>query len=192
MPTLKAPEVTAPMLDWALWWASQGWQVFPLCSPAMGDHTHTWLKGDLCTKDIGKAPMVSGGFKSGSANPDVIRERWSKWPTANIGSQPPEGHIVVDIDGETDVEFPPTRVHASGKGVHRIYRDNITKPMPQGNRLWPNVDTRTHGKGYVVLPPSMHVSGAQYRVLEDRPATVFPAEMVPDKAQLAQIGRAHV
>lgn len=178
MPTLQAPGMQADTLTWALWWAGQGWLVFPLCSPDMEEHTH---RGVVCTKDIGKAPLVGRGKDDGSANAEQIKRWWLKWPDANIGGRPPKDHFVVDIDGETDVAFPPTWEHTTGKGRHLLYRQNITKPMNQHSKLWPNVDTRTHEKGYVVLPPSTHVSGAVYTLKVQGYPLVFPAELIPER-----------
>ena len=171
---------TLDLTEWALWYASRGWLVFPLCSPQMGQHRHK-KDGPLCDHDIGKAPMVGAGFKVGTCDPAQIKAWWSKWPTANIGATPPKDWVVVDVDGDTDVNFPETLTHSSGKGKHLVYIDNITKPLPHGNKIWPNVDTRVHGKGYVVLPPSMHQSGNRYEVINDLSPVVFPAELVPDK-----------
>lgn len=171
---------TQDLLEWALWYAGRGWPVFPLCSPDMGEHRHK-KDGPLCTDDIGKAPMVGAGFKVGTCNAEQIRAWWAKWPNANIGSTPPKDWVVVDVDGETDIDFPETLTHSSGKGKHLIYIDNITKPLPHGNRIWTNVDTRQHGKGYIVLPPSLHKSGNRYAVTVDMQPVTFPAELVPDK-----------
>jgi hypothetical protein len=175
------PSPDEPKIEWALYWASRGWLVFPLCSPEMGIHKHK-RDGDECDADIGKAPMIGNGFKGGSVDPTQIRSWWTKWPTANIGSTPPKGHVIVDIDGETDVEFPPTRTHISAKGSHLLYRDPEGK-VPQGNRVWPNVDTRVSGKGYVVLPPSNHKSGAVYAIAQTSDPVVFPYALLPAKAK---------
>jgi hypothetical protein len=187
MPTLNPPALTASRTEWALWWASRGWRVFPLCSPEMGDHIHFRAK-EACDKDLGKTPMVGGGFKPGTCDPAQIREWWSKWPNANIGSTPPDDHFVIDIDGELDegLEFPATWTHRSGKGEHLLYRQNITKPVEQTqtqNRYWTNVDTRVSGKGYIVLPPSLHKSGKHYELASMMTPTVFPAEMIPARTK---------
>src|SRR5690349_17822835 len=117
------------MVDWALWWASRGWPVFPVWQPVNGlecgcGQTH---------KDSGKHPIISDGFKGGSADPAQIREWWQRWPNANIGSTPPAGMVVIDIDGELDagVEFPETETHSTGKGIHKVYVNNLQRPLEQ-------------------------------------------------------------
>lgn len=189
MPTFASPPTTATRLTWALWWAGRGWAVFPVCSPEMGPHLHNTKEGIICdanNRDFGKRPMLGGGFKTGTVNRETIEKWWSKWPDANIGATPPEDHFVVDIDGETDVEFPDTWEHTTGKGTHKVYRQNITKPAEQTNpqnAYWPNVDTRVSGKGYIVLPPSTHRSGAVYTLVSQATPTVFPAELLPDRSK---------
>ena len=176
MPTLQAPDATASRTVWALWWASRGWKVFPVCWPGMGEHKHS---GKVCTKDLGKGPLIK--WLDCTADPEQIKVWWQRWPEANIGGTPPEGHVVVDVDGETDVEFPATWEHSTGRGTHKLYRDNITKPLWQDSKVWTNTDTRLSGKGYVVLPPSQHVSGAVYTLVSQKAPVVFPAELVPDR-----------
>lgn len=176
-----APRLNAPMVEWALWWASRGWPVFPVWQPISGlecgcGQTH---------KDSGKHPVISDGFKGGSADPEQIRAWWTQYPNANIGSTPPGGMVAIDIDGPLDdgVEFPETETHGTGKGKHLIYVNNMAKPLDQtqgGGRYWTNVDTRISGKGYIVLPPSLHMSGSRYELTNDMQPVEFPDEMVPD------------
>lgn len=167
---LTQPEVDAPVIEWALYWACHGWKVFPLCSPDMGEHKHT---GNVCEKDIGKHPMVGQGFHAGTVETSQIRTWWTKWPSANVGATPPPGWVAVDIDGDTQLEFTPTREHSSGKGRHLIYADP-KGAVPHGNKIWDNIDTRANGKGYIVLPPSLHKSGNRYAITNDHDVDVFP------------------
>lgn len=177
-----APRLNAPMVEWALWWASRGWLVFPVWQPVNGlecacGQTH---------KDSGKHPIIKDGFKGGSANPEIIRGWWQKYPQAIIGGMPPAGMVVIDIDGELDegLTFPETETHESGKGIHLVYVNNLSKPLEQTQtqgRYWTNVDTRVSGKGYIVLPPSLHQSGTRYKLTNDMPPIEFPDSLVPDR-----------
>lgn len=179
MATITFPPLTAPRVEHALWWASRGWKVFPVCSPEEGPHNH---HGKPCDpdKDLGKLPRTDHGKDDGTCDPAQIRAWWQRNPNANIGGRPPKDHFVIDIDGPCDVEFPPTWEHSTGKGRHLTYRQNITKPVDQTSKtLWDNVDTRTSDKGYVVLPPSVHASGRVYTLVSETPPMVFPAELVP-------------
>lgn len=182
-----APRLNAPIVEWALWWASRGWPVFPVWQPTNGlecacGQTH---------KDSGKHPILKDGFKGGSADPEQIRAWWAEHPDANIGSTPPAGMVVIDIDGELDagLEFPETETHDSGKGQHLVYVNNMAQPLEQTQtqgRYWTNVDTRVSGKGYIVLPPSMHQSGVRYKLSKDMQPIEFPDSMVPDRKNRAE------
>jgi hypothetical protein len=82
---------------------------------------------------------------------------------------PPPGYVVVDQDGELDpgVEFPDTLTFKTGKGWHRVYRDPdaLIEQTQTNNPYWTNVDTRISGRGYIVLPPSIHGTGSIYSVV---------------------------
>jgi hypothetical protein len=124
-----------------------GWPVFPL---------------------NGKEPRTEDGFKSATVDPDRIGEWWRRWPDAGIGFVPGRGGFVVfDLDGpEAEGEAQalgllaePTRRVLTARGEHRYYRH---PGGTIGNRkLSDHIDVRADS-GYVVLPPSVHPSGAVY------------------------------
>lgn len=187
MPKLTPPlDSSLPMVRHALWWAECGWRVFPVCWPAMPPHEHS---KQPCTKDLGKGPLIK--WSDASTDADTIREWWSRWPDANIGGRPPEGQFVVDIDGPVSVEFPPTWENTTAKGRHLVYQqcDPPVEQTNPSNAYWPNVDTRTSDKGYVVLPPSKHVRGVRYAVRYGVEPVVFPADMVPERATKPAVRR---
>lgn len=184
MPTLAYPKDTDNIVDFALWWAARGWQIFPLCSPSMGAHKHRQSDAKDCDKDFGKGPMIAAWKDNASADPTIVRGWWQRWPTANIGGRPPADHFMVDVDEVPEIEFPPTWEHSTGRegGRHLLYRQNITKPVDQSAKgtVWVGCDTRTHEKGYVVLPPSQHVTGRAYALVSRATPVVMPAELIPD------------
>lgn len=172
-------------MEWALWWASRGWQVFPVWWPVDGlrcgcGQTH---------KDSGKHPinaLVPNGKDNATSDPEVIRRHWEAMPDASIAGSPPAGWVVLDLDGPLDegVSFPETWTHSTGKGEHLVYINNMARPLGQTQttgRYWTNVDTRVSGKGYIVLPPSLHHSGVRYAIKNDTPAIEFPDSMVPER-----------
>lgn len=146
------------LLDHALFYAEQGWPVFP------------------CKLD--KSPMISSGFKSASTCEKQIREWWSRWPDASIGFALPEDIVVIDVDIDhangkfgdislkkliEEIGPPPTTTLVSrtgGGGLHYFFKTNL--PLRCKNRLFPGIDLKTKG-GYVILPPSMHPSGERYK-----------------------------
>ena len=195
MPQLAMPPgVEASLTEHAIWWTTFHHRVFPLCSPAMGPHTHiTKDNGDWVNKPCpetqwGKRPL--DGIKWGSQatkDEDIIREWWSQYPDANIGGTPDDGFVWIDVDCENPgVEFPPTfRQSTSAAYKHHLLYSQPLDPTRQlgqtqpGSQYWPGVDTRVAGKGYVVLAPSIHHTGKRYAVAHPIAPTEFPVELIP-------------
>lgn len=130
----------------ALWYAKQGWAVFPLAPN-------------------GKQPLLSkrdggNGLHDATTDLDQIRAWWQRYPEANIGL--PTGHLfdVIDIDGPTGIESmhalePGALPDIHGKvGTPRGFHLYV-KNTGDGNRagVRPGIDYRGQG-GYVVGPPS--------------------------------------
>ena len=98
-----------------------------------------------------------------------------RYPKANWAGYFP-GQFVLDVDVrnkgfesltklQADIgDLSPTRTHITGSGgLHIIYR------LPKGIKLsaskiegYPGIDIKING--YIVLPPSPHVSGGVYHV----------------------------
>jgi putative DNA primase/helicase len=128
-------------LEAALAYAALGFAVFP-CWPRS------------------KRPMTAHGFKDATTDPATIRAWWTKRPDANIGLPVPADCVVVDVDHREPVEdLPYTATARTGRGEHRWYR--TTRPLRNSVNILPGVDQRGLG-GYVVVPPSIHESGASY------------------------------
>lgn len=169
-----------PFLDSALRYSDNGWRVFPLHGIVNGQCT-CGLKCD----SPGKHPRVKWHDEK-TTDPDVITAWWTKWPDSNIGiATGPESDLwVVDVDNKRSIEVGNRLV---GIGDHSIAElESEHEPLPEGryvetggggrhyyfsfgagcagNRasVRPGVDVRGDG-GYVVAPPSVHVSGHQYR-----------------------------
>lgn len=122
-----------------------------------------------CKRD--KKPKTFNGFHDGTTDLPQIREWWQRWPDASIGCVPGRcvpPKLVVDIDG------PEGEREAAALGL-------LSEPAPtvrtgRGRHLWfahpggviGNVKLGAHldvrcDAGYVLLPPSIHPSGAVYR-----------------------------
>lgn len=155
-------------------YAARGWQVVPL----------HWPEGEKCS--CGKAdcpspakhPLTEHGLNDSSANAQVIKAWWQRWPKANVAiiTGAESGLIVLDIDRknggleskkllERKGNFPLTpTVYTGGGGEHLFFRH------PQNGRKFRNrarlggysgIDLRGDG-GYVVAVPSRHISGDSY------------------------------
>jgi putative DNA primase/helicase len=158
------------LIDWALAYAALGLHVFPLHSMRDGRCSC----GRDCGKNAAKHPRVKGGFKAATTDARQIEEWWRKWPDANIGiaTGAVSGVIVLDIDGRQGLEtlkkliaergpLSPTHAVKTARGWHLYFRtpaSGIAIPCSSGNGL----DVRGDG-GYVVAPPSIHISGHVYR-----------------------------
>lgn len=131
-------------------YANLGWPVFPLVPRE-------------------KTPLTRNGFKDASTSHDQIVDWWRTHPEANIGV--PTGLVfdVLDIDGAIGLASLDERlgfryrhqgpVGLTGKGWHLLFAPT---GQPNGANLIPKVDFRGKG-GYIVVPPSIHPLGHQYR-----------------------------
>jgi hypothetical protein len=127
------------------------------------------------------------GLKDATTDADEIRRWWGLFPTSNVGIATGAGLVVYDIDpgkggGGTfeswtaGHDFPraPTVVTGSG-GLHFYFAGAERSGT---NVLGPGVDVRGVG-GYVVAPPSVHVSSERYYwAVEGEPAPL-PSYLQP-------------
>lgn len=185
---MPATDTTLSMLLSALWYARQGIAVFPLWWPV--DGRCACPKGDSCSSPA-KHPMTPQGFHDASADEERIKTWWAKWPTANIGVPTGDEFDVVDIDGAAQAWTEFTAVHqvpehygvamsgrASG-GFHYYCRPGGKKTVPSGKHGLPKgVEIKGVG-GYVVAPPSLHVSGATYRWIKELSTVVHGEDPWP-------------
>lgn len=162
------------MLNHALEYASRGWAVLPL----------QWIDNDQCScgkpdcSSAGKHPLVRGGSLAATTDPQTITDWWTNYPRANIGiaTGSVSGLIVVDVDDGpnksgysslTALEakqgaIPRDLCVTTGSGGLHIY---LSAPQAEirnsASRLADHIDIRGEG-GYVVAPPSLHISGNNY------------------------------
>jgi hypothetical protein len=143
-------------LEAALKYAENGWPVFP-CG-------------------IDKKPLVAGGFKSATTDLAQIVAWWTQWPDASIGcpTGSMSGFWVFDVDtpnGPASLEaleaehgpLPATREQRTGSGGRHLFFKWIEgrEVRNSASKLGPGLDVRGEG-GYVILPPSGHLSGGTY------------------------------
>ena len=159
----------------ALEYVERGWMVFPV-------HTPTESGGCSCSngecESIGKHPRTQRGLHDASRNPQDINEWWKRWPDANIGIVTGQEHglVVVDIDlpgvenwrdlQDTNGAVETLTVSTGSGGEHYYFQTNGTKYRSTASQIDTGIDTKGEG-GYVVAPPSLHVSGDNYEWLDD-------------------------
>jgi hypothetical protein len=154
----------------ALAYARRGWPVFPIHSVRDGQCSC----GRANCLSIGKHPRTLHGLKDATCDEPRIQEWWSQWPGANVGivTGAKSGLVVVDIDprnGGDDSFADLERTYGSlpktiqsltgGGGQHYFFQHPggsiKSRPIAEG------IDAKADG-GYVVAPPSNHLSGRTY------------------------------
>jgi hypothetical protein len=160
------------LLTAALTYTCFGWPVFPL--------HHATARGCSChlptCASPAKHPRTAHGFKDATTDEGQIRAWWKRWPQANIGIATGviSRLVVVDIDPrngghltledlEADHGQLPETVESltGGGGRHLLYRHPGEPYRLASDSLGPGVDLKADG-GYIVVPPSLHVSGRRY------------------------------
>ena len=159
--------------DTALEYASKDLRVFPLHSI---DEAGACTCGKADCGSPGKHPRTKNGVKDATTDVEQIATWWAKWPDANVGIATGNGLLVLDVDTkhdgletieqmeETEGPMPETAMVLTGGGGRHYYfylppdkREGVKNAVGIGRGL----DLRFDG-GYVVAPPSRHVSGRTY------------------------------
>jgi putative DNA primase/helicase len=196
----KSAPACNTLLEAALQFIARGWSVIPLHKPIADGCS--CLKGDC--NSVGKHPRIHNGLKGASSREATICGWWTRWPDANIGvvTGPGSGIFVLDVDGDDGQALlkameplPETlrantgRTGAQGErtGFHLYFTlpagvtlQSSTKLLGQG------LDVRAAG-GYVVAPPSLHVSGLRYEWTEDGSAIAEPPTWLIAKASKPKV-----
>ena len=167
------------ILEAALLYAKVGIPVFPVSG--INSQGKCTCNNPGCSHP-GKHPLLKGGHKIATTNIQQIEQWWAQHPNANIGipTGQASGLYIVDIDkkhdgaanyqaflnGLPDIIPDATLISATGGGgFHLIYQAPINKMLVRcGTNIGglPGVDFRGNG-GYIVAPPSLHVSGTIYQ-----------------------------
>lgn len=166
------------MESWALYWAANDVPVFPLYS-VTPEGVCRCRDGAQC-KSPGKHPKTLRGLKEATTDKAKIQKWCRADPQANIGGatggtvrllavdcDPRHGgdaslHDLVEVHG---AEWLDTLQVKTGSGGHHflfIYPEDV-ELRNTTNKLAPGIDTRAEG-GYIVLPPSQHVSLKRYEL----------------------------
>lgn len=162
------------MQEVALEYAARGLAVFPVHTIQNG--CCTCPEGAECSSP-GKHPASRNGLNDATTDPTRIRRFGKKWNRANIGVRTgaESGIIVIDIDrhdadGMTTVRsMIPTlgllpacpAAKTGGNGYHLFFK-HPGRPTPGKRHTALGIDFKADG-GYVVAPPSRHITGAAYQ-----------------------------
>jgi len=178
------------LLASALWFANKGMSVIPIHTPTGG----TCSCGAPSCSSPGKHPRTANGLKDATTDTAQIRAWWAKWPDANIGivTGAVSGIVVLDIDDRHDGDetlrdlevkngdLPRTwRFLTGGGGQHVVLKHPGLEIRNHAGKIGTGLDVRGDG-GYIVAPPSLHVSGRRYAASVDHHPSDTPiADMPP-------------
>lgn len=158
----------------AVAYAGLGWPVVPLHSPGDGPSRCDCRKP--CGKNAAKHPRTIHGVADASTDVAIVTRWWQMFPRANIGIATGGGSrlVVLDVDfragGDASIAavvdehgpLPETAcVHTGGGGLHYYFAHPGGRIRNSASMLGAGLDIRGDG-GYVIAPPSVHVSGARY------------------------------
>lgn len=167
----------------ALRYAGLGLAVLPLHRPVDRDGRLRCSCGKADCTSPAKHPvgrLAPRGLLDASRDPNVLAA-WFERYACNIGiaTGAVSGIVVLDIDprhgGEEALAaleaehgpLPPTwRFLTGGGGEHIVFRHPGGTVKNSAGRIGPGIDVRGDG-GYIVAPPSLHISGRPYAISVD-------------------------
>jgi hypothetical protein len=186
---------SSTMLDAALDYAAHGVPVFPVWGVADGRCSCGHFPCGEENRNAGKHPLASlapHGFKDATTDHAIITDWWTQHPNANIGS-PTTWSSVLDVDPrhggdvalaeleQQHAPLPDTPEVLTGGGGRHVKFKSVPGLASSSGRVGPGLDIKATG-GYVLLPPSSHVSGGMY--LDEVMHPLFETELAPMPAWL--------
>lgn len=176
-----------PVLQAAKDYISLGLKVVPL----WGTSGSQCDCGNENCSNAGKHPigsLVPHGGKDASDDIKTVSKWFKKYPNANIGIIL-DGLVVIDVDGDVGKkslkklgELPKTAFVRTGRGFHYYF-----KGKAKNTTNWkPGIDCKS--AGYIIVPPSRHVSGRAYRwVNELKQVAPLPTSLVDTKRKITAV-----
>lgn len=174
------------LADEARAYASRGIKVFPLWWIGPDGVCACSARGDCASP--GKHPRTGrGGVHAAAHDGKPVGLWWALWPNANIGLPAGGNNLaIIDVDPahggddtlaeldtwcrfEHGVDIMATRTVRTGSGGLHLYFRAPAGGVKTAARSFggkPGVDTRGRG-GYVVAPPSLHISGGRYELINN-------------------------
>jgi len=192
------------LLASALRLAGRGIGVIPLWWPENG--VCMCPRGENCSSPA-KHPLTYNGLNDATTDAGLIASWWQRYPQANIGLVTGGQIDVIDVDGAipayqqliADIGSPQhvaTVITGRGDGGLHIYcTPGGNKTIPSGKHGLPNKIEVKGAGGYVVAPPSRHISGGTYTYMTqdtgqihgDIVLTQWLANIAPDEAKVIEL-----
>jgi len=167
-----------PVLEHALSYAARGLHVLPLHHPVRQDGKMSCSCGKKDCTSVAKHPvgiLAPNGLRNATTDAETI-ERWFQREIQNIGiaTGAVSRIIALDVDprhgGDESLAalerkygaLPPTwRFFTGGGGEHILFHHPGGHIANSTGKIGKGLDLRGDG-GYIVAPPSLHVSGHSY------------------------------
>lgn len=146
----------------------------------------------------GKIPLTKNGLKDATNNADAVAFWFAiEYPEANIAIRTGaiSGLVVLDIDKKNGglesyesirARLPQTpTVRTGGGGLHLYFKHPGGEVKNSAGKIAPGIDLRGDN-GYVVAPPSLHDSGANYEweiLPSEVPLADLPAFLLEEKKE---------
>jgi putative DNA primase/helicase len=126
---------------------------------------------------VGKHPRTKNGVKDATTDEKRVRQWWEMWKDANIGVATGKevGFFVLDVDPRKDGDkalgslerkhgklLETRTAETGGGGAHYLFKYPSFCVKNSSGRLGPGLDIKGEG-GAIVVAPSLHASGKQYR-----------------------------
>jgi hypothetical protein len=187
------------LLEAALDYAARGLHLFPLFGVRLTAGGVRCACGKACGRDAGKHPMTTKGLLDATTDCGMVQRWWTSAPNANLGlACEPSRLLVIDVDRKPDRDgfeslrdlaaalgpLPATITAISGsEGEHYYFAAPAGVAIANSaGALGPGLDVRGAG-GYVVAPPSVHITGRRYEWdlaagLDDLPFAPLPSAWV--------------
>ena len=170
----SSEKASEALLEAALQYAGRGWRVFPCCS-ILPDGSCTC--GRPACADPGKHPRIRVWQRNATTDARQVAAWWRKWPLSNVAIVA-DRLVVADLDSAEQIAqlrkialesggLPTTLVGRTGRGFHLYFVGSLP-----GSRVVDGILVRGQG-GYVLAPPSRHVSGVVYEWLNNE----MPADL---------------
>jgi Bifunctional DNA primase/polymerase, N-terminal/AAA domain/Primase C terminal 1 (PriCT-1) len=185
----------APNMIAALTYADHGDAVFPVW----------WADDSRCACGVpeclspAKHPIAAcapHGFQDATRDTVIIQKWWTRFPEANIAIPTGARRAVLDVDpdkgGRTSLAaleakyglLPVTATTVTGGGGEHRHYAPVSGLRNSVGVIAPGLDIRAEG-GYVLVPPSNHVSGGEYA--DDALAPLYETPLAPMPAWLVAL-----
>jgi len=173
-----------------------------------------WPEGAMCAcpkaaecSSPAKHPLTYNGLNDATTDAATIASWWERYPQANIGLVTGGQIDVIDVDGAIPAyqeliakigspQHVATVITGRGDGGLHIYcTPGGNKTIPSGKHGLPNKIEVKGAGGYVVAPPSKHVSGGTYTYMTQDTGTIhgdvvltqWLAKIAPEEAKVIEL-----